>query len=83
MGKGRLSVPCHTPPSPGGLGERGTEGPAPGGDAGEGLGPSQEPGSAEQTGEPGASAKGEKTEQVWGHGTQYSGAQGESDINPS
>ncbi|XP_063484808.1 peripheral-type benzodiazepine receptor-associated protein 1-like isoform X1 [Symphalangus syndactylus] len=42
---------------PGGVGECGAEGPAPGDDTGEGLSPSQEPGPAEQAGEPGGSAE--------------------------
>lgn len=55
-----LSAPC-TPPCPGGVGECRAEGPAPGGDTGEGLGPSQEPRPAEQAGELGAGAEGEDT----------------------
>lgn len=48
------------PFSPGGVGECGAEGTAPGGDTGEGLSPSQEPGPAKQAGEPGAGAEGER-----------------------
>lgn len=61
VGQGSHSQLPATPLSPGGVGECRAEGPAPGGDAGEGLGPSQESGPAEQAGEPGAGAEGERT----------------------
>lgn len=56
-------TPANSPPA-GGVGECRAEGPAPGGDRGEGFGPSQEPGPAEQAGEPGAGAEGKGTVQV-------------------
>lgn len=58
------------------MGECRAERPAPGFDAGEGLGPLQEPGPAEQTGEPGAGVEGERTMEV--EGGYWSLAQGES-----